>query len=88
VRGYYHWSLMDNFEWDLGFAPKFGLYSVDVEGGTYTRTPTGGAITLAEIAGTRRLSPAMSDEFGGVGPMTPESADAPAVNEFCQFDAP
>jgi hypothetical protein len=26
----------------------------------------------------------MIEELGGTGPMTPEAADAPAVNEFCQ----
>ncbi len=29
--GYFHWSLMDNFEWSFAFKPKFGLYSVNHE---------------------------------------------------------
>ena len=29
ARGYFHWSLLDNFEWDKGFWPRFGLVEVD-----------------------------------------------------------
>lgn len=31
VERYYHWSLMDNFEWDLGLTPRFGIIEIDYE---------------------------------------------------------
>jgi beta-glucosidase len=33
IRGYFHWSLLDNFEWKYGWWPKFGLVAVDREHG-------------------------------------------------------
>lgn len=37
VRGYLHWSLLDNFEWDSGFWPRFGL--IEIDRSTLQRTP-------------------------------------------------
>jgi beta-glucosidase len=37
VRGYFLWSLLDNFEWTSGFGERFGLYRVDFE--TEVRVP-------------------------------------------------
>ena len=36
VRGYIHWSLLDNFEWDKGFWPRFGLVAIDYQTGKRT----------------------------------------------------
>jgi beta-glucosidase len=48
VRGYLHWSLLDNFEWFAGYGPKFGLVAVDRE--TFARTPKPSLAWLGEVA--------------------------------------
>lgn len=47
VRDYFHWSLMDNFEWARGFEPRFGLIEIDYQ--TLKRKPRPSAYFYAEI---------------------------------------
>jgi beta-glucosidase len=42
IAGYLHWSLLDNFEWLEGFAPRFGLFEVDYTTYDRRRRPSAG----------------------------------------------
>jgi len=53
VRGYCHWSLLDNFEWALGYRPRFGLVHVDYA--TQARTLKDSGRAYAEIAARNGL---------------------------------
>ncbi|GAA2656779.1 glycoside hydrolase family 1 protein [Paractinoplanes durhamensis] len=48
VHGYFHWTLMDNFEWIFGYGPKLGLHAVNRE--TFERLPKPSAGVYASIA--------------------------------------
>jgi beta-glucosidase len=52
VRGYFHWSLVDNFEWAEGWSTHFGLFAVDRR--TQVRTPRPSARVYAEICRAAR----------------------------------
>ena len=53
VRGYFCWSLMDNFEWAHGFSKRFGLVHVDYE--TLERTPRDSAYWYRGVIGRNGL---------------------------------
>jgi beta-glucosidase len=53
VRGYIHWSALDNFEWVAGFRPTLGLIAVDRT--TFERTVKPSARWLGAIARANRL---------------------------------
>ncbi len=40
VKGYFHWSLVDNFEWDRGWTQRFGLWGLDLETQARIRRPS------------------------------------------------
>jgi beta-glucosidase/6-phospho-beta-glucosidase/beta-galactosidase len=58
VRGYLHWSLMDNFEWADGFHGRFGLYAVDFDDPARPRTRRRSAEVLARLARANAITDA------------------------------
>jgi len=55
VRGYWTWSLLDNWEWADGFEPRFGLVHVDYE--TQTRTPRASAGWYRDLIAAQTARP-------------------------------
>jgi len=54
VLGYIYWSLLDNYEWDKGFSPRFGLLEVDYN--SYSRRIRNSAEKFAQVCKTGRLN--------------------------------
>jgi beta-glucosidase len=67
VRGYFAWSLLDNYEWSLGYARRFGLVHVDYE--TQQRTPKQSARFYSEVIRTHGAA------LGGAGDVRSVAAD-------------
>jgi beta-glucosidase len=53
LKGYFHWSLMDNFEWSCGYTRRFGLTYVDYK--TQKRTPKQGFRLYQQIIRENRV---------------------------------
>lgn len=69
VRGYFHWSLLDNFEWDKGFKARFGLVEVDFK--TLQRKIRGSGELYAAIARQNAIPHELLQFVGhGVSPKT------------------
>ncbi|MFW6183378.1 MAG: glycoside hydrolase family 1 protein [Chloroflexota bacterium] len=61
IMGYYHWSLVDNFEWDRGWTQRFGLIALDPQ--TQERNSRPSASLYREICHSRSISSDMAERY-------------------------
>jgi beta-glucosidase len=61
VMGYYHWTLVDNFEWAEGWTLRFGLIELDPE--TLRRTPRLSAELYANLIRANAITPRLIDTY-------------------------
>jgi beta-glucosidase/6-phospho-beta-glucosidase/beta-galactosidase len=62
VRGYFHWSLTDNFEWSSGYFPEFGLATFDPTTGR--RRVRAGARPFRSIARHDGITESLLSRYG------------------------
>ncbi|XP_053113941.1 cytosolic beta-glucosidase-like isoform X3 [Hemicordylus capensis] len=55
LKGYFIWSLLDNFEWTCGYSSRFGLFHVDFESSALPRIPYKSAIEYARVISNNGL---------------------------------
>lgn len=61
VKGYFHWSLVDNFEWERGWTQRFGLWGLDIDTQKRIRRPS--VDLYAEICKENGLSSEMVQKY-------------------------
>lgn len=61
VKGYFHWTLVDNFEWERGWSQRFGLWALDPQ--TQVRTKRKSADLYAEICRTNAITSETVEKF-------------------------
>src|SRR5258706_3563466 len=61
VKGYFHWSLVDNFEWERGWTQRFGLWGLDVDTQKRIRRPS--VDLYAEICKANGISSEMVQKY-------------------------
>ena len=75
VAGYFHWSLMDNFEWAEGYRRRFGLHYVEFDSGR--RIPKRSAHFYRQLALSGELPP--SEPAPASDGAVPGAQEAPAA---------
>ncbi|MSP61223.1 MAG: glycoside hydrolase family 1 protein [Myxococcales bacterium] len=64
VRGYYYWSLIDNFEWQAGYCPRFGLFAIDYQDPKRTRIARPSAKSVYQkIIAEKGVDPSLFKQF-------------------------
>ena len=61
VEGYFHWTLVDNFEWERGWTQRFGLWGLDLE--TKTRIRRASVDLYAEICQINGISSSIVEKY-------------------------
>jgi beta-galactosidase len=63
VRGYFYWSLIDNYEWNQGMTPRFGLYAVDITNPMKPRTARKAVATMKSIIELNDVPKALAAQY-------------------------